>query len=163
MHIWNLVWSKLILHSPVCSERTGKAAGPCSPSELNPGHGRLQTRTLAPARPPPAGLPFPWRCSQIYPNRDPNPSQNRPHQGAPLCRAELDLYLSPSQCLVRTTVSQKPLFRLFTTQFRRQPRRVAMKCEKCDKDKSSQSISCTTNKMYTGRFQIQYVIFDNPL
>lgn len=108
--IWGVnLWPTQIRYSPVYSEHTGKAAGPCWLSEPNLVHGRLQTQTPVQARLPPAGPPFPWRCSQIYPNLDPSPSLSLLHRGAPLCRAELGPYLSPSQCPERTTVNQKPL------------------------------------------------------
>lgn len=103
----------LIVQSPVCSERTGTAAGPCWPSVSSLLRGRRQTRTRAPALLPPAGPPPPWRCSQIYSNPSPNPSPSLLHRGALLCRAGLDPYLSPSRCPERTTANQKPLLLLF--------------------------------------------------
>lgn len=117
-----------LTHTPVCSGRTGRAAGPCWLSVSDPSRGRLQTQTPAPALLPPAGPPPPLRCSQIYSSPGPNQSPSPLHQEAPPYRAGLDPYRSPSQCRERTT-NQRPLL-LFTTNRLRQPGQFFSPCDK---------------------------------
>lgn len=99
-------------HSPVCTGRTGRAAGPCWPSEPGRRHVRLHTRTPAPARRPPAGPPSPSPRSQTSPSPDPSQSPSRLRRGVLLCRAEQGPSQSPSQCPERTTATGKPLLLL---------------------------------------------------